>query len=261
MGTQLNTTWVVPSNPIVKYGSNAPGWWYGIQTNNGDGALIQPILAYGYEGPVYTMFNGVFDWTDQSWHTSPQKYTVKPGDTMISSITYVPQNNSYTMYIKSKDTGKSVTTNYKVEKAQKGLEDTAYFVLEHQPAECKAYPKNGVCTFENIYLEVDNNPVKLIAWEAKQENPACDSKTTIIDSNTIKFTWDANSKLKDPELSKWGYGNNGGMEGCMEREKREMERQMERDGGMEGCMLREFEREMEREMERWREERGDEFVF
>ena len=59
--TFINTSWTVPSNPTNPFGSNAPGWWFGVQTAKGDGALIQHILAYGYLGNVYTMFNGVFD--------------------------------------------------------------------------------------------------------------------------------------------------------------------------------------------------------
>ena len=48
--TAVNTTWTVPSRPKRMFGSNAPGWWYGIQTTKGDGALIQPILAWDYQG-------------------------------------------------------------------------------------------------------------------------------------------------------------------------------------------------------------------
>ena len=57
MVTMVNTTWIVPSLPAKKFGSNAPGWWYGVQTSEGDGALIQPILAYGYKGSHYSIFN------------------------------------------------------------------------------------------------------------------------------------------------------------------------------------------------------------
>jgi hypothetical protein len=100
------------------------------------GALVQPILAWGYLGAQYTMFNGVFDWTEcahsrapppaavfikqyqaqgryslhkpahasesesakrmcrcasqprsTSWHTSPEKITVRPdeGHSRLSS--------------------------------------------------------------------------------------------------------------------------------------------------------------------------------
>ena len=62
--TALNTSWVVPSMPKHALGPSdpgdaAPGWWFGIQTKAGDGALVQPILAFGYQGPFYSMFNGV----------------------------------------------------------------------------------------------------------------------------------------------------------------------------------------------------------
>ena len=62
--TALNTSWVVPSKPSRSWGSNAPGWWFGIQTAKGDGALIQPILAWGYQGSEYSIFNACYDWTD-----------------------------------------------------------------------------------------------------------------------------------------------------------------------------------------------------
>jgi hypothetical protein len=90
--TALNTSWKVPSLPAIPFGSNAPGWWFGVMDKDGDGALVQPILAYGYLGSHYTIFNGVFDWTDRSWHTSDEKYTVEPNDTIISSVTY---NNAH----------------------------------------------------------------------------------------------------------------------------------------------------------------------
>ena len=66
----LNTTWIVPSNPsdMNAGDSGAPGWWFGIQNTKGNGALIQPILAWGYLGPMYTMFNGVFGAHAAAWH-------------------------------------------------------------------------------------------------------------------------------------------------------------------------------------------------
>lgn len=179
--TALNTTWNVPSKPKSMYGSNAPGWWFGIQTKDGDGALVQPILAWGYQGDVYTIFDACFDWTDESWHTSEDSYTVQPGDTISSSITYREEDNSYDMYIVSQQTGKSVSMNYKIQEEQHKNESQAYFVLEHQPSHCSAYPASGECTFSNIYLEVDGEEVKDVAWEAKQEQPRCNSLATVVD--------------------------------------------------------------------------------
>jgi hypothetical protein len=188
--TSLTTWWIVPSLPAQSLGSNAPGWWFGVQTAKGDGALIQPILAYGYTGSHFSIFNGVFDWTDQSWHTSPEVYTVQPGDNITSSVTFRPSDNSYTMVITSANLGKSITTNYKLLARQTGTESQAFFVLEHQPSFCKAYPTNGKCTFEDIILEVDNIVVAKPAWSAQTFNPKCNSKCVILDANTIEFTWD-----------------------------------------------------------------------
>ena len=116
--TMLNTSWTVPSDPKSSFGSNAPGWWFGVMDKDGDGALVQPILAYGYTGSRYTIFNGVFDWTDGSWHTSEEKYTVEPGDKITSSVVYNKAANSYTMMIASRALGKSIVTEYAIQSAQ-----------------------------------------------------------------------------------------------------------------------------------------------
>jgi len=203
--TELNCSWIVPSFPKTARGSNAPGWWFGVQTKEGDGALIQPILAYGYNGNTYTMFNGVFDWTDRSWHTSPEKYTVKPGDKLTSSIKYNQPGGdqsspSYTMVISSSQLGKSISTTYELSSRQKGTEQTAYFVLEHQPRTCAAYPTNGVATFRNISIAVDHELVHSPKWQALDERPACNSKATILDPSTIQITWDASSHVPGEAL-------------------------------------------------------------
>ena len=95
--TMLNTTWKVPSLPsdMNPRDSSAPGWWFGIQTGAGDGALIQPILAWGYTGAHYSMFNGVFDWTDVSWRTSPEVFTVQPGDTLVRCAAAHPKQQHH----------------------------------------------------------------------------------------------------------------------------------------------------------------------
>merc|ERR1719265_1711889 len=70
--TRVNTTWTVPTGKPTRSGSNAPGWWYGVQTAAGDGALVQPILACDYMSSScrqgeYVIFDGVYDWTTP-WH-------------------------------------------------------------------------------------------------------------------------------------------------------------------------------------------------
>jgi hypothetical protein len=60
----MNATVVVPSNPMA-IGAD-PSFWYGLQTAHGDGALIQPILAWGQTYPDgFGIFHEVFDWNNQ----------------------------------------------------------------------------------------------------------------------------------------------------------------------------------------------------
>jgi hypothetical protein len=128
--TMMNATVVVPSNPN-KMGAN-PSFWYGLQTAKGDGALIQPILAWGQ---TYTdgfgIFHEVFDWNNQVDSRSAEHYRVYPGDVLTQSVVYKPEDNSYDMYIASKKTGKSILWNYKLEKEQNVPETTAFIVVEH----------------------------------------------------------------------------------------------------------------------------------
>jgi hypothetical protein len=188
--TAVNCTWIVPSYPkdMKASDSGAPGWWFGIQNTKGDGALIQPILAWGYMGPVYTMFNGVFDWTDTSWHTSPEKFTVKPGDKLVSSV-YATSPDSYTMLITSTATGKSIATPYKLEAKQTTKETTVYFVLEHTPRDCSALSAAGQMSFERIYLEVEGQQVKAPKWHTVKGARKCNAATEVTDPATLKITW------------------------------------------------------------------------
>jgi len=208
--TSLNMSWVVPDHPKSLFGSNAPGWWFGVQTADGNGALIQPILAWDYQGSSFTIFNAVFDWNDQSWH--PFDYQkVLPGEEIISSVTYKSDDNSYDMFIGvSGDSKRDLHNNYKIEREQgTTTESTAYIVLEHQPSSCKAYPPSGNVTFSGIHVEVDGTPV-VAQWQAQQENPACGSKATVIDASTVAITWSASSEQSAatfiPAPPKWGFG-------------------------------------------------------
>ena len=163
-----------------------------------------------------------FDWTDGSWTTSPETYTVLPGDVISSSTAYVPSERAYTMVISSRALGKSIRTTYALKPRQTAPESTVYFVLEHQPRTCAAYPSSAEATFENIHVEVDHQLVEWPEWKAALERPACDSVATVVDARTIRFTWDpndarpSNTPVQSDESAggsaptsapqKWGYG-------------------------------------------------------
>jgi hypothetical protein len=222
--TFINMSWVVPEHPERSFGSNAPGWWFGVQTADGNGALIQPILAWDYQGASFSIFNAVFDWNDQSWH--PFDYQkVAPGEEIVSSLTYKADDNSYDMFIGvNGDSKRDLRNNYKIEREQGSTtEATAYIVLEHQPSSCKAYPPSGNVTFAGIHVEVDGKPV-VAQWQAKQENPACGSQSTVIDASTVSISWSSSSdQVSATSLAvafsspqKWGFGRHREFEGSLE---------------------------------------------
>jgi len=189
--TYMNATWTVPSNPNELVSGNAPGWWFGIEPVPA-ADLIQPILAWGYPDPSYTIFNGYYQWDDGNWWYSDQG-DVQPGNTIYASVSYVPANDSYTMIIGCIETGWSVMSSIAVETGKKYTD--AYFVMEHQPDDCGELPNDGQITFTEINIELENKPVTP-KWQAFQYQPACNSQAQVLSPRSVKFTWDT-SQPKD----------------------------------------------------------------
>ena len=190
--TQMNATVIVPAKPSA-VGAD-PSFWYGLQTSKGDGALIQPILAWGQSYRAdYGIFHEVFDWNDMHDSRSPEAYKVQPGDTLTQSVKYVASENAYDMYIASAKTGQSISWRYKLERRQRANESTAYIVVEHSPRRCDMFPPSNGITFSDIYIEVDGEPVANPAWVTKQESTACKSKAVVVDKTTVRLEWDADA--------------------------------------------------------------------
>eukprot|EP00036_Acanthoecidae_sp_10tr_P011507 CAMPEP_0182927124 /NCGR_PEP_ID=MMETSP0105_2-20130417/13272_1 /TAXON_ID=81532 ORGANISM="Acanthoeca-like sp., Strain 10tr" /NCGR_SAMPLE_ID=MMETSP0105_2 /ASSEMBLY_ACC=CAM_ASM_000205 /LENGTH=232 /DNA_ID=CAMNT_0025065051 /DNA_START=24 /DNA_END=722 /DNA_ORIENTATION=+ len=185
--TGFNATVTVPDRPRKEFGAS-PSFWYGLQTATGDGALVQPILAWGQRESGFGIFLEVFDWTDERDTQSPESYAVPPGDTLRQSVQYVADTNSYDMYIHSKATGKSISMNYKLLPGQRVPETSAFIVVEHSPMNCAEFPANGNVTFTDISIAV--NGVKTTPrWEAKQQRPACGSKALVQPDGSVVLTW------------------------------------------------------------------------
>jgi len=184
MITLMNVSVVVPTNPTRTGGQ--PALWYGLQTPNSDGALLQPILKWLGRG--WYIFHEVFDWNNQRDYQSSQ-FEVKQGDTITQGLSYKKSDNSYDFYLHSKDTGHTINWNYKLRSEQGNTPETvAYIVAEHQPSNCAQYPASGSITFSNIYIEVEGQAVTP-EWVAHQQRPACDSKAVVVDSKTVKLEW------------------------------------------------------------------------
>jgi len=187
--TQMNATVTVPAAPKRPNGDSDPSFWYGLQTDAGDGALVQPILAWNQRDSGFGVFHEVFDWSEGRDHQSPDHFAVQPGDVLTQSVTYKTSDNSYDMLIFSKELQKSVLWNYKLSALQKAQETTAYIVVEHQPSNCNEYPASGGITFSDIYIEVEGKPVENPTFVAKQQKTACNSKAVIVDAKTVDLKW------------------------------------------------------------------------
>ena len=201
--TEMNATVVVPADP-QEYGAD-PSFWYGLQTAKGNGALIQPILAWGQNGVAngWSIFHEVYDWNTGRDYRSPETLKVYAGDVLTQSVRYRPENNSYDMFISSDGAsgggggggGGSIKWNYQLQASQGDTpESTAYLVVEHQPRRsCAQFPASGNVTFEDVSLAVDYAPVAAPAWVAAQEKPACGSEATVLNSATAVISWNTSA--------------------------------------------------------------------
>jgi len=182
--TYVNCTWTVPSYPTQKVAGNAPGWWFGIEPEPA-AYLIQPVNAWGYDGNVFSIFNGYYQWNNGDWWHSPQLVVV-PGNTIYSSLTYDKTSDAYLMNITCVNTGKGVLSKLGI--ADKQTYTDVYFVMEHQPQNCKQLPSNGQVTFQNIYIEWEGQ-AEVPTWTSFQYKPACNSNTTVVSPSEIKMTF------------------------------------------------------------------------
>jgi hypothetical protein len=187
--TSLSATMLVPEDPVTLGGS--PAFWFGVQTANGDGALVQPIMAKWVAGR-FNMFEEIYDWTNGRDSASPH-VTVSPGELISATVTYQSVDNSYNMNMTASPSGKVSNYNYKLLEAQTATESVGYFVLEHQPSDCGQLPANGVVSWRDVCVEVNGVVVEDAEWVAMQEKPACGSVATVLNSTAIDITWDVAS--------------------------------------------------------------------
>ena len=151
---------------------------------------MRPELLVQPPGRGFTIFHEVYDWNDGRDYRSPETYKVPSGDVLTQSVTYRAEDNSYDMYTASAATGQSITWNYQLQASQGSVPETrAFLVVEHSPRSCDMYPSSGFVTFAKLYVEVDGEEVVDPAWVAAQENPACDSVATVVNSSTVTISW------------------------------------------------------------------------
>ena len=184
----VNASWLVPSYPTTRDGGNAPGWWFGIEPNPAN-VLIQPILAYGDGTSDYTIFTGFYDWHNSNWIQSSTK-TVTPGQMITGGIEWSDVTKMYTQWV-AVDGGAPITTTVTKNNLHGETFTDVYFVVEHQPNACTEYPSNGFIAFKNISVSWESGAVLTpSSWDVQEFKPACSSAGSVIDAQTLKFTWD-----------------------------------------------------------------------
>ena len=100
--TSLSATMVVPDKPTML--GAEPALWFGLQTADGDGALVQPIMAK-WIADSFNMFEEIYDWTDGRDSASPH-VKVGPGEIISAVVTYRSYDNSYDMNMTASPSGK-----------------------------------------------------------------------------------------------------------------------------------------------------------
>jgi hypothetical protein len=87
---------IVPEEPTPQVKGGSPAFWFGVQTQMGDGALIQPIMAKWIQDTEYPsgkqrrgffMFQEIYDYTDEKDEGSSQ-IPIQPGDLITASVHY-----------------------------------------------------------------------------------------------------------------------------------------------------------------------------
>jgi len=191
--TFIDGYWKVGATPPQSNSFYSP--WFGIDASDNLN-LLQPVNPW--MGNEWLIYNEYFQWSPEYNYNSAQ-HQVKAGDLLYGSITFNPNNQSYTIYHNvSGSTTWEVSTNIVVQKdGRKGGYKNytiAYFVYE-KPCPCADYPSDGKVTFTNINVQCDNAPITP-NWSTSYVEDVCDNRAHVIDSSTIEITW--NTKAQDP---------------------------------------------------------------
>jgi exosome complex RNA-binding protein Csl4 len=204
--TYIEAYWVVPQNPKVDGCFFSP--WFGIETSDNLN-LIQPVNPWSARS--WSIYNEYYQWSP-THNENSASIPVNAGDIVYGRVTFNEAQQVYEMYHSDLKSGKSVSMNVGVQKANNGQYKNytiTYFVME-KDCPCDEYPPNDVVTFYNIKVE----------WEGQQVNPkfttsyvdnVCDCRAHILNETSVQITWNsAATEEKDVETFKKLQVNNCG---------------------------------------------------
>lgn len=190
--TYMEAYWKVGANPKIGGAFFSP--WFGIESSDNLN-LIQPVNPW--TGNHWEIYNEYFQWKPVHNENS-RSHNVKAGDILFGAVSFNPSNQSYTVTHTSSD-GWSVTSEIKVQKSGSTYKNyTIGYIVFEKKARCSQYPSDGEVTFYNIKMEYDGKVVEP-KWETAYVDDVCNNRASVVDSNTIKITWNTEDEEGDVE--------------------------------------------------------------
>lgn len=183
--TYMSAKWTVGQNPAVGGAFFSP--WFGIEASDNLN-LIQPVNPW--VGDSWQIYNEYFQWSPEYNYDSDAQ-TVNPGDVLFGSVTYVPANNSYTIYHSDMTTGWEVYSSIPIQQDNSGnyKKYTIAYIVYEKPADCDQYPPDGQVTFSDITIQYDGQTVEP-TWTTGIVDDVCNNRAKIVNSTTVQITWD-----------------------------------------------------------------------
>jgi len=183
--TYVEAKWKVGQNPSVGGAFFSP--WFGIEASDNLN-LIQPVNPW--TGDEWMIYNEYFQWDPEN-NIDSDSHVVQPGDTLFGSVTFNPNDNSYTMSHTDLNDGWTVNTTIPIQQDDNGNYKNytiIYFVME-KVWNCNQYPPDGQVTFFDIKVEYNNAQVTP-KWQTSYVDDVCNCRAHIVDDSTIQITWD-----------------------------------------------------------------------
>jgi len=182
--TKVEATWKVGQNPKTAGCFFSP--WFGIETSDNLN-LIQPVNPWA--DTKWEIYNEYFQWVPTHNENSGQ-HTVKAGDVVYGSVTYLPSSQSYMMYHSDQNDGWSVNTTIPIQKSGTQYKNytIVYFVMEKVCTTCSQYPPDDIVMFYNLNFEYNNKKVTPTCTTAFVDN-TCNNRAKVNTDGTIQITW------------------------------------------------------------------------
>jgi len=183
--TLLQMQWKVGVNPRVSSAFFSP--WFGMDPNDNLN-LIQPVNPWGQSS--WSMYTEYYQW--QPTHNSnSQTYSVKAGQTLLGTLTYVASTDSYTLEQKIVETG-SVSSQKVV--CQNGKKYRIPYVVYEKKWPCNDYGSDQSVNFQILAAQCDGvDCINNITWAAKVKDPNCQMTAHILSQTSISITWNTSA--------------------------------------------------------------------